>query len=225
MDKIKIILADDHSIVREGTRVLLEQELDMEVIGEASDGEEAVDMVTKLFPDVVLMDVAMPKLNGIEATRKIKSHFPSIAVLILTAYDNDQYIFALLDAGAAGYLLKNVSGNELINAIRAVYSGESVLHPTIAHKVFSRLISTNKSSVVMDRPHDLSEREMEILKLAASGISNTEIADQLYLSRRTVQSHLASIFRKMSVGSRTEAVLEALKKGWFTLEEITQEQL
>jgi NarL family two-component system response regulator LiaR len=217
--KIRVILADDHDLVREGTRNLLEAEPDIEVVGEASDGEEAVELATKLRPNVVLMDIAMPKVNGIEATQRIKASHSTAAVLILTAYENDQYILALLDAGAAGYLLKNVRGSDLVNAIRAVYAGEAVLHPVIAQKVFARLAASGKEAGGATPPQDLSEREMEILKLAARGMTNRDIAEQLNLSRRTIQAHLGNIFLKMDVGSRTEAVLEALKRGWFTLDD------
>jgi len=215
-----VLIADDHALFREGTRSLIEQENDMEVSGEASDGTEAVKLVKELRPHVVLMDIAMPKVNGIEATRQIKADYPATAVLILTAYDNDQYIVALLEAGAAGYLLKNVSGADLVNAIRAVHAGEAVLHPTIAKKVFSRLGSSGRQPPATSPETDLSEREMEILKLAARGMSNQDIAAQLFLSRRTVQAHLANIFRKMDVGSRTEAVLQALRKGWLGLDNL-----
>jgi DNA-binding NarL/FixJ family response regulator len=220
MNKIKVLIADDHALFREGTHSLIDHEKDMEVVGEACDGEETIKLVTELHPHVVLMDIAMPKVNGIEATRRIKADFPSTAVLILTAYDNDQYIVALLEAGAAGYLLKNVSGSDLVNAIRAVYAGEAVLHPAIAQKVFSRLGSTGRESHEPAQLDELSEREMEILRLAAKGMSNQDIATQLYLSRRTVQAHLANIFRKMDVGSRTEAVLQALRKGWLVLDDL-----
>ena len=220
MHKIKVILAEDHVLVREGTRSLLERELDIEVVGEAGDGQEAVELVTKLRPHVVLMDIAMPKLNGIEATRQIKARYPATAVLILTAYDNDQYIFALLEAGAAGYLLKNVKGSDLVNAIRAVYAGEAVLHPVIARKVLNRFATPSQPGGGAVQPQDLSERETEILRLAARGMSNQDIANKLFLSRRTIQAHLGNIFRKMDVGSRTEAILEALKKGWFTLDDV-----
>ncbi len=221
MNKIKVLIADDHALFREGTRSLIEQEKDMEVAGEASDGAETVKLVKDLHPHVVLMDIAMPKVNGIEATRQIKADYPATAVLILTAYDNDQYIVALLEAGAAGYLLKNVSGADLVNAIRAVHAGEAVLHPTIAQKVFSRLGSSGRQPPTTALAAELSDREMEILKLAARGMSNQDIATQLYLSRRTVQAHLANIFRKMDVGSRTEAVLQALRKGWLGLDDLT----
>jgi NarL family two-component system response regulator LiaR len=220
MNKIKVIIADDHFLFREGTRSLIEHEKDMEVIGEASDGEEAIKLVVKLRPHIVLMDIAMPRVNGIEATRRIKADYPATAVLILTAYDNDQYIVALLEAGAAGYLLKNVSGNDLVNAIRAVHAGEAVLHPAIAQKVFSRFGGTVREPEETTRLAELSDREMEILRLAARGLSNQNIAVQLYLSRRTVQAHLANIFRKMDVGSRTEAVLQALRNGWLNLDDL-----
>ncbi len=220
MGKIRVIIADDHELFREGTRNLIEQEKDMEVVGEASDGTEAIKLVTELGPHVVLMDIAMPKVNGIEATRHIKASHPSTAVLILTAYDNDQYIVALLEAGAAGYLLKNVSGKDLVNAIRAVYAGEAVLHPTIAQKVFSRFGATSREAKEPIQLAELSERETEILRLAAQGMSNQDIADKLFLSRRTVQAHLGNIFRKMDVGSRTEAVLQALRKGWLGLDDL-----
>jgi NarL family two-component system response regulator LiaR len=220
VDKIKILLAEDHVIVREGTRELVQRQQDMEVVAEADDGEEAVKVAAKLQPDVVIMDIAMPKLNGIEATKQIKAQYPATAVLILTAYDNDQYILALLEAGAAGYLLKTVRGHELIDAIRAVYAGESVLHPKIARKILSHFmpLATKPSEERMTEL--LSERELEVLKLAAKGMSNKDIAEQLFLSVRTVQTHLANIFTKLDVGSRTEAILYGLRKGWFTLEDL-----
>jgi NarL family two-component system response regulator LiaR len=218
MSKIKVLLAEDHVIVREGTREFIQREPDMEVVGEAGDGEEAVKLATKLKPDVVVMDIAMPKLNGIEATKQIKASLPSTAVLILTAYDYDQYIFALLEAGAAGYLLKGVQVREVIDAIRAVYAGESVLHPVVARRVIDRMVSPTQNKTEVAEP--LSEREMEVLKLAATGISNKEIAQQLFLSPRTVQVHLGNVFNKLGVASRTEAILYGLKRGWFSLEDL-----
>jgi len=220
MRKVKVVLADDHVLVREGTRNLLEREPDIEVVGEANDGEEAIELATELHPHVVLMDIAMPKINGIEATRQIKTRCPATAVLILTAYDNDQYIVALLEAGAAGYLLKNVKGSDLVNAIRAVNAGESVLHPTIARKVFKRFTTPLEKSGETVSSQDLSERELEILRLAAKGMSNRDIANELFLSRRTVQAHLSNVFRRMGVGSRTEAVLHALTRGWLTFDDV-----
>ena len=220
MDKIKVLLAEDHVVVREGTRELIRHEADMEVVGEASDGEEAVELANKLQPDVIIMDIAMPKLSGIEATKQIKALRPDTAVLILTAYDNDQYIFALLEAGAAGYLLKNVRGRELIDAVRAVYAGESVLHPAVARRVIGQLVSPAPSHTGARVTEPLSERETDVLKLAAKGISNKDIAMELFLSPRTVQAHLGNIFNKLGVASRTEAVLYGLRRGWLTLEDL-----
>ena len=217
MSKIRVLLAEDHIIMREGTREFIQREPDMEVVGEANDGEEAVALASRLKPDVVVMDIRMPKLNGIEATKQIKQQYPSIAVLILTAFDTDQYIFALLEAGAAGYLLKGVHAYELIDAIRAVYAGESVLHPVIASRVIRRVVSPIPESKSVE---PLSEREMEILKLAAKGISNKDIGEKLFVSPRTVQVHLGNIFHKLGVASRTEAVLFGLKRGWMSLEDL-----
>jgi len=220
VDNIKILLAEDHVVVRQGTRQLLEREKDFEIIGEAGDGEETVRLTTKFKPDVVIMDVSMPKLSGIEATRKIKALVPSVAVLVLTGYDYDEYIFSLLEAGAAGYLLKSVSGDELIGAIRAVHAGEPVLHPIVLQKLMTRFKSP-ASGLTEARPDELlSEREMEVLKVAAKGMSNKEIGEELVISVRTVQAHLRSIFNKLGVGSRSEAVLYGLKRGWFTLEDL-----
>ncbi len=220
MDKIKVLLAEDHTIVRKGISEFVQREPDMEVVGEVSDGEEAVKLTVELHPHVVVMDIVMPKLNGIEATKRIKELCPSVAVLVLTAYDYDQYIFALLEAGAAGYLLKGTRVSELIDAIRAVYAGESVLHPVIARRVIDRMISSAPRFSETQETGVLSEREAEVLKLTAKGISNKEIAEQLFLSRRTIQAHLGSIFNKLGVASRTEAVLYGLRRGWFTMEDL-----
>ncbi|MGB5931463.1 MAG: response regulator transcription factor, partial [Anaerolineae bacterium] len=167
MEKIKVFLAEDHVLMREGTREFLEREEDIEVVGEAGDGEETVRLATQLRPDVAIIDIAMPKLNGIEATKRIKAQNPSTAILILTAYDNDQYIFAVLDAGAAGYLLKSVDSQELVDAVRAVHAGESVLHPTVARKVLDRLAARRPRPVDDEGVERLTKREMEVLKLAA----------------------------------------------------------
>jgi len=220
MEKIRILLAEDHIIVREGTRELVQHENDMEVVGEAGDGEEAVLLANKLEPDVIIMDITMPKLNGIEATKQIKVQKPKIAILILTAYDNDQYVMALLEAGAAGYLLKNVRGHELIEAVRAVFAGESVLAPKIARKVLNRFVPTGIKQGDEPSTDILSERELEVLKLAAKGMSNRDIAEHLFISVRTVQAHLGNIFNKLDIGSRTEAILYGLRRGWFTVEDL-----
>jgi NarL family two-component system response regulator LiaR len=220
MKKIKVLIADDHAVVREGTRRILEQEEDMDVVAEASDGEEAVKMTTSFKPDVVLMDISMPVLDGIEATKQIKALSPSVAILILSAYDDDQFIFSLLEAGAAGYLLKSVRGRELIEAIRSVYAGESVLHPSVARKVLNRFGHSSEKQAERAPVELLSEREMEVLKLLTRGLSNKEIADELCISIRTVQGHLGNIFNKLQISSRTEAVVRALKEGWVTLKDL-----
>jgi NarL family two-component system response regulator LiaR len=221
MTKIKVMLVEDHVLVREGTREILDREEDLQVVAEAGDGEEAVRLAAEHRPDIIIMDIAMPKLNGIEATRQIKATNPATSILVLTAYDDDQYVFAFLEAGAAGYLLKDVSTGDLIQAIRAVHEGESVLHPAVARKVinyFARHPDERRADE-SDLLNHLTEREMEVLKLAGRGMTNLEIARQLTISIRTVQVHLSNIFGKLGVGSRTEAVLYALRKGWLSLEE------
>jgi len=221
MSKIRIVIADDHAVVRQGTRSLLEREDDMEVVGEAGDGEEAVKLIEQLRPDVAILDVSMPKLNGVEVTRQVKPVCPATAILILSAYDDDEYVFALLEAGAAGYLLKDMDSKDVVQAVRKVYSGESVLHPVVARKVISRFATETKSEAAKPIA-DLSDREIEVLKLAARGMSNKDIAGQLFISVRTVQGHLASIFNKLGVGSRTEAIFQAVKRGCLSLEELPE---
>jgi len=222
MDKIKVMLVEDHVLVREGTRELLDREEDLEVIAEADDGEEAVQLAQAHEPDVIIMDITIPKLNGFEATKQIKAANPSTAVLVLTAYDDDQYVFAFLEAGAAGYLLKDVRSDTLIRAVRSVYAGESVLHPTVARKVVNYFSQQKSQPPAEEKGNDLetlTEREMEVLEIAAKGMTNRGIASELSISDRTVQAHLSHIFRKLGVGSRTEAVLYALREGWITLED------
>ena len=221
MSKIEIMLAEDHVLVREGTKEMLDREDDIEVVAEAGDGEEAVRLTAERDPDIVIMDIALPKLNGIEATRQIKENNPGTAILVLTAYDDDEYVFALLEAGAAGYLLKDVSTDELVEAIRAVQGGESILHPAIARKVVNRFrghVDEGKEEAPFE---ELTGREIEVLQLAGKGITNREIADSLSISHRTVQAHLSHIFSKLGVGSRTEAVVYALRKGLLTFDDVS----
>jgi DNA-binding NarL/FixJ family response regulator len=215
---IRIVIAEDHAFVSEGTRRLLDMEPDMEVIGEASDGAEALALVEQLAPTLVLMDISMPNVDGIEATRRIREIRPDLPVLILTAYDDDQYVFALVEAGAAGYLMKDIRGDQLVDAIRAVSRGESVLHPTIARKVLRR-IGERPATPHVDAD-DLTAREIEVLRLAAGGLGNDAIALELDVSPRTVHAHLSRIFAKLSANSRTQAVIEALRRGLIRLEEI-----
>jgi NarL family two-component system response regulator LiaR len=220
VSKIRILIAEDHAVVREGTRQILEQESDLSVIGEAGDGEEAIKLAGNERPDVIIMDISMPKVDGIQATKRIKELYSDIAILILTAYDDEQFIFSLLEAGAAGYLLKSVRSRELIDAVHQVYAGESVLHPIIARKVLNRFVPSEEAEKKAEATEVLSLREIDVLKLATKGLSNQDIADQLCLSLRTVQAHLGHIFNKLGVSSRTEAVVRALKEGWVTLDDI-----
>ncbi|MCX6013736.1 MAG: response regulator transcription factor [Chloroflexi bacterium] len=218
MNKIKILIAEDHLIIREGICRLLEDVKYFTIIGEAGNGEEAVRLATKLQPDIVIMDIAMPVLNGLEATRQLKLLHPTIPILILSAYWDDEYIIGLLNAGVAGYLLKTASGDELIHAINAIYKGETVLDPVIAQKVVKLFKSSNSQTI--KEPAPITEKELHILILAAKGLGNQQIANKVDLSKRTVEGYMRTIFTKLEVGSRTEAVILGLKKGWFTLHEL-----
>lgn len=214
---ITILMADDHPPFTQGLVRLLEEQPDLVSAGVASDGEEAVRLATELKPDVVLMDVAMPQMNGIEATKQIKKELPNTSVLVLSAYGYHPYVLSALEAGAGGYLLKNTSLRELMNAIRAVREGEAVLDQAIAGKILRNLARPIGESYTSNL---LNGREIEVLKLGAQGLSNKQIADQMYLSERTIQTHFTEIFGKLGVGSRLEAVLKALKEGWLTMEDI-----
>jgi NarL family two-component system response regulator LiaR len=218
MEKIKVLVADDHPVFREGLVSLLTQEEDIEVIAQASDGIEAVQLAHQFSPDVAIIDMSMPELNGIETTDKIKAASPSTAILVLTAYDYDSYVLGAIEAGAAGYLLKSVRVRDLVRAIRALHAGETVLDPAATRKLLSRLVSSKGKGAEIS--HNLHPRELEVLKTAAKGLSNKEIAQALGISVRTCQTHLANIFAKLSVGSRTEAVLRALREGWLTLDDL-----
>ena len=220
--KIRILIADDHPLLREALCQTLSKEQDMEVVGKASDGEETVAMASQLKPDVVIMDIIMPKFDGIEASKRIKTTAPNIAILILTAYDDDNYVLGLLEAGAAGYLLKSARGQDLVEAVRAIQAGESVLHPEIIEKLLKRAILKSSGLVKPKADELLSEREKEMLKLLATGMGNKEIARKLCLSLRTVKAHMSNIFNKMNVASRSEALVEALRSGMISLEDIEE---
>ncbi len=204
---IRVVLADDHAVVRKGVRELLEDEPDIEVAGEASDGQQAVELAVALQPDVVVMDVAMPELSGVEATKRIRSLAPSVRILALTAYDDEPYIFGLLDAGATGYVLKTAESREIVRAVRAAAAGQAVLDPKVATRVVARARQPAAPAEA------LTERELTILRLAARGLTNKQIGAELDISDRTVQNHLANIYAKLLVASRTEAVTVALQRG------------
>ncbi len=215
--KIHVVLADDHAVVRKGIRQFLEEADDITVVAEASDGAEAVRLVEAHQPDVAVLDIRMPEVTGVEATRLIKERFPQVRVLVLTAYDDDPYVFALLQAGADGYVLKTASGDELVRAVRTVHQGGTALSPEIAAKVV-RQATSRRPEGAADQVETLTTRELDVLRLAARGLTNRAIGHGLGISHRTVQGHLASIYGKLGVNSRTEAVTEALRRGWIVIE-------
>ena len=210
--KIRALLADDHHIVREGIRQLLESVKDIKVVAEAGDGEEAQLLIAELKPDVAVLDIQMPRASGIEVTRWVRAHLPGVGVLVLTAYDDDPYVMAVLQAGANGYVLKTAKPEDLIQAVRAVYEGKSALDPSISKKLMSNLFKRQENKVV----EPLTDRELDVLRLAAKGYTNKAIGLQLNISDRTVQGHLAHIFNKMQATSRTEAVMRAVSFGWIS---------
>ena len=218
MGNIKIILADDHTLFREGLRRLLENEKDIDCVAVANDGDEAVRMVERFRPDVVLMDVSMPGVDGIEATRQIRDICPDTAVLVVSAHNDENYIFACIQAGIKGYLLKTVRRGDLVNAIRLVRNGESVFDSQVTQTIKCKLGSTQEANQA--NFGELNTREIQVLRLAAKGMSNKEIAGQLKISTQTVGSHFINIFKKLGVESRMKATSHALKQGWLTIDDL-----
>jgi NarL family two-component system response regulator LiaR len=219
-DKIKVLLADDHPAFREGLGRLLEEESDIQIVAAVADGQEAATVAAELSPDVAIIDIAMPNLNGIEAIKKIRAGSSKTAVIVLSAYDYESYVLPAIEAGAAAYLLKTVGVREVAGAVRAVHAGQTVLDPTASHKVLSHLAYTTGKAPSAGTLQRLHPRELEVLRLGARGLSNKEIASSLVISERTVQTHFRNILRKLKVGSRTEAVLHALREGWITLDDL-----
>lgn len=210
MDSIRILIVDDHTVVRDGLSAMLGREEDMTVVGEASNGLEAVEQADRLKPDVILMDLRMPELDGVEAMKRIAESVPDAKVLVLTTFDTDEYIFHALEAGAKGFLLKDASRDELFKAVRTVSKGESSMEPGVAAKVLSRFVQLSQNQA---SPADiLSAREMDVLRQMATGGANKEIAAALTLSESTVKTHVANIFQKLDVNDRTGAVTEALRR-------------
>lgn len=211
---IRVLLADDHTVVRAGIRKIIDQAGDIRVVAEAEDGEMAKALIEEHGPDVAVLDVQMPKASGIDVTRWVRSNFPDTGILILTAYDDDPYVLAVLQAGANGYVLKTASPEDLVNAIHDVWAGKSVLDTAIAQKLLRRISGTEERLPI----ESLTNRELEVLAQVARGYTNKAIGVQLHISDRTVQGHLAHIFAKLQVGSRTEAVMRAVSLGWLPAE-------
>lgn len=220
MEKIKVLIADDHRVVREGLSAILKTKDNIEIVGEAQDGQEAVEKTRALEPDVILMDVSMPRMGGVEATRIIKREFPHIGIIALTMYEEQQYIFDLVRAGATGYLLKDTDSAQIVSGIRAVYRGESLIHPSVASKILAEfsLLAQGKGKKRHGIEHDLTEREITVLRLVADGKTNKEIANSLDLSEKTVKNHVRNIFHKLQVYDRTQAAILAIRKGIIDLE-------
>jgi len=209
---IRVLLVDDHAIVRAGIRQVLERAHDIQVVAEAGDGEAAQNLIQQHRPDVAVLDIQMPKASGIEVTRWLRANVKNVGVLVLTAYDDDPYVMAVLQAGANGYVLKTASAEELIRAVRDVHEGKSALDPSIAQKLMTHIFSGSKTTVA----EEITDRELEVLSLAAKGYTNKAIGVQLGISDRTVQGHLAHIFDKLQASSRTEAVMRAVSLGWIS---------
>lgn len=215
MDRIKILLVDDHPMVRDGLAANIETQSDMEVVGQAGDGQEGLRLAKLLKPDVVLMDLQMPKMGGVEAIKKIHAENPDVEVIILTTYDSDEHIFSGLEAGAKGYLLKGASREDLFKAIRAASRGESLLEPAVASKLVERFTQLSKKGPADDT---LSDRELEVLGLMAKGYRNKEIARDLVITEKTAKAHVSNILSKLGASDRTEAVTMGLKRHLIKLE-------
>lgn len=213
-ETIRILIADDHAIVREGLQTLINAKPGMELVGQASDGVEAAQLAAALQPDVILLDMAMPRKDGLEAIRDIKQDNPNARILVLTSFDDDERVFSSIKAGALGYLLKDSSPQQLLQAIHDVYEGRSSLHPTIALKVIKEL---NQPSDLPPTEEPLTEREVETLRLIAQGLTNQEIAEKLTISERTVGKHVSNILDKLYLANRTQAALYALRRGLASL--------
>jgi len=218
MSKARVLLVEDHVVVRQGLKALLADEPDVEVVGEADNGRQALRRVSELQPDVVLMDISMPGLNGIEATRQIRQHYPDVKVVVLSMHSSEEYVFQVLRAGASGYVLKQSDSSEVLTAIRAALVGGSFLSPPISRTVIDDYVRRAEARGQGNDLDLLTGREREVLQLLAEGLSNREIAEQLSISVKTVETHRSNIMSKLGLNSKTEMVKYALRKGWVSLE-------
>ena len=219
MKTTRVLLADDHALVRQGIRRFLEESGEITVVAEAEDGERALELVAEHQPDLAILDIRMPKLSGVDLARRIRAEHPQVKILVLTAYDEDPYVFALLQAGVDGYILKTADSTQLIQAVRQIMAGEPALDPGVAKRLMERVASGRvamRDDEVVDRPTD---RELEVLRLAGKGLTNKAIGQALGISDRTVQGHLARVYQKLQVSTRTEAVLKAVQESWITVDD------
>lgn len=225
--KMTVVLADDHQLFREGVKRILDLESDLEVVAECSDGEEVVDVCGRLHPDVILMDINMPNVNGVEATETVREQCPNTRVIILSIHDDEAYVYETLRCGASGYLLKDMEASDLIEAVRTVARGHAYIHPKVTGKLIDEFRRLSEQEGIVNSFHDadinedwrnsLTKREMEVLRLMAEGRSNRAIGEHLFISEKTVKNHVSSVLQKMDVEDRTQAVITAIKTGWVKL--------
>jgi DNA-binding NarL/FixJ family response regulator len=219
VNRVRVVLADDHALVRQGVRRFLEESGEVTVVAEAEDGERALELVAEHNPDMAIVDIRMPKLSGVDLARRIRAEHPQVKVLVLTAYDDDPYVFALLQAGVDGYVLKTSDSTQLIEAVRQIMRGEPALDPGVVKRLMERAASGRlklEDDAVVERPTD---RELEVVRLAGRGLTNRAIGQELGISDRTVQSHLARVYEKLHVSTRTEAALKAVQEGWIAVDD------
>ena len=219
MKKIRVLIVDDHQVIQEGLSAVLQTKVDVQVVGDAGDGQEAVEKARKLKPDVILMDISMPVMDGVEATRIIRQENPDVGIVVLTMHEEEEYIFNAVKAGATGYLLKDSDSAQIVQAIRAIYKGESLIHPSVATKILAEFsqLSGNKGKPYRKPKKELTAREIGILQMVAEGKTNKEIASDLNLSEKTIKNHIRNIFHKLHVVDRTQAAFYALRKGLIKL--------
>lgn len=211
MDKITILIADDHSLMRQGLKQIIELEADMHVVGQATNGQEAIDMANQLKPDVILMDINMPIVNGLQAIKELKDNNISSKIIVLTIHEDREYLFKTLQMGAEGYVLKDAESNILLSAIRSVHNGQNYIQPNMTRELIKEFTRITKHDKLRPQENPLSKREIEVLELIAEGMLNKQIAKKLFISEKTVKNHVSNIFKKLNVSDRTQAAIYALK--------------